>query len=99
DHRDRNSVLHDALPISKGLTEVIKSDRVIEAIIYSDNNINFSRNPMIPVQTTDPVTGETRTEYKPMFEGGKGVVIPELYQEGIRSEEHTSELQSRENLV
>ncbi|MCK9480719.1 MAG: hypothetical protein M0R38_03030, partial [Bacteroidia bacterium] len=69
--------------IAKGLTEVIKSDRVIEAIIYSDNNINFSRNPMVPVQTTDPVTGETRTEYKPMFEGGKGVVIPELNQEGI----------------
>ncbi len=51
--------------------------------MFTNKDIDFSRNPLVPIQVTDPITGETRTEFKPMYEGGRGIVIPELTQEGI----------------
>ncbi|MFM1828963.1 MAG: hypothetical protein RL624_1204 [Bacteroidota bacterium] len=73
--------------MSTGLTKVVTSDRIIEARIYPDANINFERNPLVPVQKTtfDPDLNRnvTTTKYQPMYAGGKGIVIPKLGQEAI----------------
>lgn len=77
----------EQLNMSTGLTQVVTSNRIIEAQLYADQNINFSRNPLVPVQTTsydpDLKRNVTTTEYQPMYAGGKGIVIPVLGQEAI----------------
>jgi hypothetical protein len=40
----------EQINMSTGLTKVVTSDRIIEARIYPDANINFERNPLVPVQ-------------------------------------------------
>ena len=77
----------EQINISTGLTKVVTSDRIIEARIYPDANINFERNPLVPVQKTtfdsDLNRNVTTNEYQPMYAGGKGIVIPKLGQEAI----------------
>lgn len=77
----------EQMSMSTGLTQVVKSDRIIQAQLYANQDINFSRNPLVPVQTTtydsDLQRNITTTEYKPMYEGGRGFVIPTLGQEAI----------------
>jgi len=77
----------EQINMSTGLTKVVTSDRIIQAQLYANQDINFSRNPLVPVQTTtydsDLKRNTTTTDYKPMFEGGRGVVIPTLGQEAI----------------
>lgn len=77
----------EQLKMSTGLTKVVKSGRIIEARIYADANINFERNPLVPVQKTtfDPDLNRniTTTEYKPIYEEGKGIVISKLGKEAI----------------
>jgi hypothetical protein len=77
----------EQLNMVTGLNKVAKSKRRIDVQLYPNQEVNFSRNPLIPVETTtyDPDLQKdiTRTEYLPMYEGGDGIVIPNLGQEAL----------------
>jgi hypothetical protein len=73
----------DQASIFTGMQEVVKSDRILEVRLFENDNIDFSRNPMIPQEYKD-ADGETRTRRIPAYgEGKRGVIIPTLTQEGI----------------
>jgi hypothetical protein len=73
----------DQAAIFTGMQEVVTSDRILETRIFENDNIDFSRNPMIPQEYKDE-DGEIRTRRIPAYgEGKKGVLIPTLTQEGI----------------
>src|SRR5690606_20042183 len=42
---------------------------------------------------------EIRVDDPAQYEVGQEITVAEVFEQGVRSEEHTSELQSRENLV
>jgi len=77
----------EQINMSSGLTKVLTSDRILEVQLYANQNIDFARNPLVPVQTTtynpDLKRNLTTTEYQPMYAGGRGVVMPVLGQEAI----------------
>ncbi len=82
-----NQLNQEQIDIISGFNTIIDDKKIIETIIYPNKDINFSRNPLIPVREEyiDPVTNEikSRIVYKEEFEGGKGYIIPELKNGGI----------------
>ncbi len=70
----------EQVEIAKGLIKVIKSSRIIEIVLYEDKNINFSRNPIVPIRDLDPITGEIRIEHYFLYEKDQVFQLPELNQ-------------------
>lgn len=72
--------------MAEGVIQIVKSKRIIEAKIYDNTNINFTRNPTktVKVEDYDSDLGRSITTYRkePMY-SGKGIVIPKLDQEAI----------------
>lgn len=79
------SLSKDQKAIAEGFSEIIKDDRTLEIISFKDDNINFSRNPLvkerIPYKDKEGAN-VTQTITHPMYDG-KGYVIDVLYQEAI----------------
>ncbi len=75
----------DQQAIANGFNEIVEHERTLEVRLYENDDINFSRNPLVSeiVPYTDEEGAKvTKTITHPMFEG-RGVVIDKLDQEGI----------------
>ncbi len=62
--------------IADGLIKVMNDKKILEVQIYSDENINFSRNPIVPFDVVDPKTGRTNQVYGEKY--GSIDITPEL---------------------
>ena len=75
----------DQQAIANGFIEVIESNRTVEARLYENDDIDFSRNPrVVEYETYTEENGVEmhRPVYRPMYDG-RGYVFPKLEQEGI----------------
>lgn len=82
----RENMSENQRAMADGMIQLVNSDRIVEARIYDNQNINFVRNPTVTERTTtyDPDLGRnvTTTNSRPMY-SGQGVMIPNLGQEAI----------------
>src|SRR5690606_42148832 len=89
--------LHDALPISEGLAVLgryVACDEVLKADRFAQHTAHLSDNQRVEAR---PLIEATRNQ---LAEGlREAILVAYGVKPGPRSEEHTSELQSRENLV
>src|SRR5690606_39720209 len=87
--------LHDALPISQGVLDPFSAERGAQGAVRATFGY---QGAFVDVQDIyfriNLATAQGNTTYEGGLQDGEGNHIPLT-----RSEEHTSELQSRENLV
>src|SRR5690606_41467391 len=91
--------LHDALPIS---TSLIDADRIVSRLAHLDDAQRFERTPF--GRRIEAGLQHQLAQHPGGFRMRNGRLHANANQtvgiiDGQRSEEHTSELQSRENLV
>src|SRR5690606_41327984 len=91
--------LHDALPISSAYRITFELEFLAARPIVWISDLSFLKNPSLSASKipTNPTSGISNPSLK-RFIPTKQSNLPSL-NSLIRSEEHTSELQSRENLV
>src|SRR5207302_5046020 len=86
--------LHDALPISVGAMGELVAAGKVRCLGLSEVDGELLRR----AHAVHPITA-VQSEYSLWTREPETAVAPAMAELGVRSEEHTSELQSRENLV